>query len=144
MRCRLGKRCLRLRFRPTAAWVISDPLLLTQIVRNLVSNALRYTEQGSVLVALRPDAAGGGWRLEVRDSGMGIAPAQQALIFDAFVQLASPPAVQSAQSAQEPGHGLGLAIVQRSAAALGHGLGLRSAPGRGSCFWLRLQRAPKR
>lgn len=137
-------RGLRLRFRPTAAWVISDPLLLTQIVRNLVSNGLRYTEQGSVLVALRPDAAGGGWRLEVRDSGMGIAPAQQALIFDAFVQLASPQAAQSAQSAQQPGHGLGLAIVQRSAAVLGHGLGLRSAPGQGSCFSLRLQRAPKR
>ncbi len=125
---------LRLRFRPSAAQVFSDPLLLEQMLRNLVSNALRYTAQGSVLVALR--RSGSGWRLEVRDSGPGIAPAHQQHIFDEFVQLGQP--VRD----RRKGQGLGLAIVQRSAALLGHRVGVRSQPGCGSCFWIELPSAP--
>ena len=122
---------LRLRFRPTAARVLSDPLLLEQMLRNLVSNALRYTEQGRVLVALRRHGHGG-WRLEVRDSGQGIAHAHQQHIFDEFVQVGRP------AKDRRKGQGLGLAIVQRSAALLGHRVGVRSQLGRGSCFWIEL------
>ena len=124
---------LRLRCRPTREVAHTDPVMLERILRNLVSNAIRYTERGSVLVAVR--RSGGGLRLEVRDSGIGIAPEHQQAIFEEFVQVNNP-AREAAR-----GQGLGLAIVQRSAGKLGHKLGLRSAPGRGSCFWIELPRA---
>jgi len=125
----LHKR-LRLRFRPTEVVVHSDALILERMLRNLVSNAIRYTQRGSVLVALR--RRGERWRLEVRDSGPGIAAEDQALIFQEFVQLGNP--VAEAQR----GLGLGLTIVQRSAQMLGHPIGVASCPGRGSCFWIEL------
>jgi signal transduction histidine kinase/CheY-like chemotaxis protein len=124
---------LRLRCRPTREVAHTDPVMLERIVLNLVSNAIRYAERGTVLVAVR--RAGAGLRLEVRDSGIGIAPEHQQAIFEEFVQVNNP-----ARDAAR-GLGLGLAIVQRSAAKLGHKLGLRSAPGRGSCFWIELPRA---
>lgn len=127
-------RGLTLRFRPTAAWVHSDPALLEQILRNLVSNALRYTERGGVLVGLRRSGAQG-WRLEVWDSGRGIAPEHHGLIFEEFAQLPSP------AGRRGKGLGLGLAIVDRAARQLGHARGVRSRPGHGSCFWVELPRA---
>lgn len=127
-------RGLTLRFRPTTAWVHSDPALLEQILRNLVGNALRYTERGGVLVGLRRSGAQG-LRLEVWDSGPGIAPEHQGLIFEEFAQLPSPSGRQS------KGLGLGLAIVDRAARQLGHARGVRSRPGHGSCFWVELPRA---
>lgn len=122
---------LRLRVRPTALAVRADPALLEQILRNLVSNAVRYTDAGGVLLAARR-AADGRVRLQVWDSGRGIPADQQAAVFEEFVQLDNP------QRDRAQGLGLGLAIVQRSADLMGATLGLRSVPGRGSCFSLLL------
>ena len=122
---------LRLTFRPTALVVTSDPVLLDQIVRNLVSNAVRYTERGGVLVGARRRGAGT-VIVQVWDSGVGIAADAQARVFDEFVQLANPGRDRS------KGQGLGLAIVRRGAQALGHRLELRSVAGRGSCFTIEL------
>lgn len=124
---------LRLRFRPTDAVVESDPVMLERIVRNLVSNAVRYTGQGGVLVAVRRRADA--LRIEVRDSGAGIPDEHRERIFQEFVQLDHPVRDRTR------GLGLGLAIVQRSAALLGHRIGLRSQPGKGSCFWIEVPRA---
>lgn len=121
---------LRLRFRATDAVVWSDALMLERILRNLVANAVRYTERGGVLVAAR--RRGGRVVIEVRDSGIGIAPEHQQAIFQEFVQVDNP-----ARDGTK-GMGLGLAIVQRSAAMLGHRIGLESALGRGSRFWVEL------
>ncbi|MEO7009748.1 MAG: ATP-binding protein, partial [Caldimonas sp.] len=121
---------LRLRFRPTDLVVTSDPVLLDQIVRNLVGNAVRYTERGGVLVGAR--RRGDTVRVEVWDSGVGIAEDAQARVFEEFMQLANP------GRDRIKGQGLGLAIVRRGARALGHPLGLRSRPGRGSCFSIEL------
>jgi len=120
-------RGLRLRLRPTNLVVQADPVLLEQILRNLVSNALRYTARGGVLVAARVTRSGA-VRLQVWDTGIGMAPADQARVFDEFVQLHNP------GRDRDLGQGLGLAIAQRSAAAMGSSVVLRSVPGRGSCF----------
>lgn len=128
-----ARKGLRLRFRPTALAVRSDPVLLEQILRNLVTNAVRYTEQGTVLVAAR--RRGGQVLLQVWDTGIGIREADQAIVFDEFVQVGNP-ARESAK-----GLGLGLSIVKRSAAVLGHELQLRSRVGHGSCFSLLVPRA---
>lgn len=128
------RKGLRLRVRPTDLTAWADPVLLEQIVRNLVSNAVRYTDAGGVLVAARR-GGDGRLRLQVWDTGRGIAAAQQATVFEEFVQLDNP------QRERSQGLGLGLAIVQRSAALLGARLALRSVPGRGSCFSLDLATA---
>jgi CheY-like chemotaxis protein/anti-sigma regulatory factor (Ser/Thr protein kinase) len=116
--------------------VDGDPVLLAQILGNLVGNAVRYTHRGGVLMGAR--AAGPAhWRVSIWDTGPGIAPDKQASIFDEFVRGDSPPA--SDESAT--GLGLGLAIVKRSAALLDAAVTLRSRPGRGSCFSVLLPRA---
>ncbi len=114
----------------------SDPQLLTALLRNLLVNAVRYTDQGTVLLCLRrvPGTAGS-WRVQVRDSGIGIAPEHQARVFEEFYQ------VGNAERRREQGLGLGLAIAQRLARLLEHPIALRSAPGRGTCLELRLPRA---
>ena len=118
---------LRLRLRPTTLAVQADPVLLEQVLRNLVSNALRYTSHGGVLVAARP-LGSAAVRLQVWDTGIGIATADQARVFDEIVQLGNP------GRDRRLGLGLGLAIAQRCAVAMGTAVGLRSTPGRGSCF----------
>ena len=125
---------LQLRWRPTRLAVHTDPVLLEQILRNLVSNGLRHSDHGGVLVAAR---ARGKDRvlLQVWDTGYGIAPEAQSAVFEEFVQLDNP-ARERAR-----GLGLGLAIVKRCATALGCSLTLRSRPGRGSCFSLELPAA---
>ena len=120
------ERGLRLRVRPCTLWVRSEALLLEQVLRNLVSNAITHTREGSVLIAAR--RRGDQLCLQVRDSGPGIPPEAQQRIFEPFVQLENP-----ARSRQH-GSGLGLAIVDQALRRLGHPLQLRSAPGRGSCF----------
>ena len=126
-------RGLRLRLRCTPCWARSDALLFERIVANLVSNAIRYTPQGVVLVACR--RRGERLRVEVRDSGLGIAPEDQQVIFQEFVQLGN------AERARDKGLGLGLAIVRRLIDLLGHRLELRSTPGRGSVFAVELPAA---
>lgn len=117
---------LRLRIRPTDATVWTDPVLMEQILRNLVGNAIRHTTRGGVLVGVR--RRGSAWVLQVWDSGPGIDPADQQRIFEAFVQLSNPARERS------QGLGLGLAIVQRAATLLDHTVSVRSVVGQGSVF----------
>jgi PAS domain S-box-containing protein len=124
---------LRLVCPPTSLWVSSDPEMLQRMLDNLVANAIRYTPQGSVLVGAR--RAGSDVRIEVRDSGIGIAPEHQANIFEEFFQVANE------ERDAGKGLGLGLAIVDRLAKALGHRVAVRSTPGRGSTFSIILPRA---
>ncbi len=124
---------LWLRFRPTREWARSDPLMFERILRNLLSNALRYTDHGGVLVACR--RRGDTLWMEVRDSGIGIPPAEQARIFEEFYQVGNP------ERDRSKGIGLGLSIVRRLADLLGEEVALRSAPGRGSTFRFSARRA---
>jgi signal transduction histidine kinase len=119
---------LRLRLRPTRLWAHSDALLLQRMLVNLVINAIRYTERGTVLVCCRPHPSGQGVRIEVWDSGIGIPAQHHEDVFQEFYQLAN------RAGDRNFGLGLGLNIVQRSAALLGHGIALRSQPGCGTRF----------
>jgi len=121
---------LRLRFRARQAVVRSDGHLLASLLGNLVSNAIRYTSEGGVLVAARPTRLG--VRVAVWDTGCGIAPEHQRTIFKAFYQ------VGNVERDRNKGLGLGLAIVERLARLLKLPMELRSVPGRGSRFTLRL------
>ena len=121
---------LRLRIRPTHTWVRSDPILLQRILLNLVSNALQYTQRGSVLVACRPSSDESHVRIEVRDSGIGIDPALHARVFEEFFQ------VQNPERDSAKGLGLGLSMVDRSCRLLGHTLVLESRLGQGTRFEL--------
>jgi signal transduction histidine kinase len=127
---------LELRVAPSALWCRSDALLLERVVSNLVSNALRYTARGGVLLGCR--RAQGQLRIEVWDTGLGIAPERREEIFQEFVQLTRPP------RRGDKGLGLGLAIVQRLTRLLGHALTLESTPERGSVFALAVPRARPR
>lgn len=121
---------IRYRSRETSLLVRSDPVLVESILRNLVSNAIRYTERGGLLVACRK--RDGHAVLEVWDTGIGIAPENQTLIFREFLQLAN------AEQDRQKGLGLGLAIVDGLVRTLGHELSLTSRLRRGSVFRLRL------
>lgn len=121
---------LRLRVRPCHLAVRSDPLLLERIVMNLVSNAVRYTERGGVVVGCR--RRGKRVRIDVWDSGIGIAEDKQREIFREFIQLGNQERDRSC------GLGLGLAIVERLARLLDHRIDLASTPGRGSRFSIEL------
>ena len=118
------------RTRETHLAVQSDPSLVELILRNLVSNAIRYTEHGGLLVACRRH--GQQAVLEVWDTGIGIAPTQQQDVFREFHQLGNP------ERDRRKGLGLGLAIAEGLARTLGHELSLASTPQRGSVFRLAL------
>jgi CheY-like chemotaxis protein len=117
---------LRLQFVPSAAWVRSDFILLERILLNLVSNAIRYTVRGGVVVGCR--RRGHQLRIEVWDSGIGIPEDQRENIFGEFYQLAA------SERDRRGGLGLGLAIVDRLCRLLDHRLELTSTLGRGSRF----------
>jgi two-component system CheB/CheR fusion protein len=117
---------LELRVVPSSLRVRSDPRLLTQMIGNLVSNAVKYTEAGKVLVGCR--RCSGKLRIEVWDTGIGIPAEQLSAIFEEFHQLDNPARERS------KGVGLGLAIVQRLADLLGHAIDVRSRPNKGSVF----------
>src|SRR5262249_32873923 len=118
---------------PSSARVRSDPVLLERIVLNLVSNAVRYTAVGGIVVGCR--CRGDRLRIEVWDSGPGIPLEQQRKIFGEFYRLAD--AVKTNQA----GLGLGLAIVDRLCALLDHPIELTSTPGKGSHFGVNVPRA---
>jgi hypothetical protein len=112
---------------------VTDPLLLERVLRNLLANAVKYTQQGGVLLACRARTATmapWGWRIEVWDTGIGIAPAEQERVFEEFYQVAN----RGRERGQ--GLGLGLAIVQRLVRLLQLRLVMHSVPGRGSVFLL--------
>jgi signal transduction histidine kinase/DNA-binding response OmpR family regulator len=115
----------------TPARVIGDDSRLRQILFNLAGNAVKFTETGGVTMELsaRP---GGRLRFTVRDTGPGVAPEQQALIFEEFTQ------ADAGVARRHGGTGLGLAIVKKLALAMGGAVGLISKPGHGAGFWVEL------
>lgn len=131
-----AEKGLRLRIRSSSLWVHSDATLVYRVLLNLASNALRYTDRGGVLIAARPCDAGQQVRLEVWDSGIGIAPEHQEAVFSEFYQVAN------AARDRTKGLGLGLNIVRRTLALLGHRLDMVSGLGQGTRFAMLLPRAP--
>ncbi|ETX15523.1 histidine kinase [Roseivivax halodurans JCM 10272] len=120
-----ARKGLDLRIVDSSLIVETDPAYLRRVIQNLISNAVRYTGEGRVLVGVRRKGLGA--RIEVHDTGPGIAEEDQSAIFEEFRRL-------DARASRNDGLGLGLAIVERACARLGHPIGLISAPGRGSCF----------
>jgi signal transduction histidine kinase len=120
------KKGLRLRVRPSDAWVRSDAMLLERIMLNLVSNAVRYTLRGGILVGCR--RRGEMLRIEVWDTGPGIPEDQKHNIFGEFFQ------IHTSEQNRSGGLGLGLAIVDKLSVLLHHQIDLASTMGRGSRF----------
>jgi signal transduction histidine kinase/ActR/RegA family two-component response regulator len=156
------RRRLRLAVRvlPQALVVQTDPVLLERIVDNLLTNALRHTAEGGVLIAARrrrgPLGSAPHVQLRVIDTGCGIAAEELPRVFREFYRVPRPaaeaggaarPAPAASEPARagreaDPGLGLGLAIVRRLTDLLGHRLDVRSVPGRGTVFTLELPLAP--
>ena len=127
---------LRLRIRPSKLWLHSDPVLLHRVLLNLVSNAVEHTRQGTVLVTCRPAAGHTQACIEVRDSGIGMAPEHHDRIFQEFFQISNP------ERDRTKGLGLGLSLVQRACRLLGHPVTLRSALGCGTRFCVQVPLVP--
>lgn len=125
-----------LRVRSSAAWVHADPALVQRVLINLVANAVQYTSHGRIVVGCRPCAQGRALRLEVWDTGVGIAPEFQDKVFSEFYQVDNP------ERDRAKGFGLGLSIVRLACQRAGYPLVLRSQPGRGSCFCVTLPMVP--
>ena len=125
---------LALRMVPCALSVRSDRRLLEQMIRNLISNALKYTHRGRVLVGCRRHQ--GKLRIEVWDTGIGIPASELKSIFDEYHQVDNP-ARQRSQ-----GLGLGLSIVKSLGELLGHPIGVRSLQGKGSVFSIEVPLQP--
>src|SRR5262249_1402051 len=123
---------LEFRVRSCRVAVRSDPVLLARMLGNLISNAIRYTETGRVLVGCRRRA--GHLRIEVHDTGIGIPEGQHQAVFREFYQVEDGARPQR----KGVGMGLGLAIVSGLAKALEHPVPLSSAPGKGSVFAVRV------
>jgi CheY-like chemotaxis protein/anti-sigma regulatory factor (Ser/Thr protein kinase) len=124
---------LTLRVVKTSLWASTDPRALERVLSNLVANAVRYTERGRVVVGVRRRASR--VALLVGDTGVGIAPRHQRKIFEAFYQSSNP------DRDRRKGFGLGLAIVERLALALGSHVEVVSELGRGSLFSVLLERS---
>jgi signal transduction histidine kinase len=120
---------LSLKMRTIEGTVLTDYILLTRILGNLISNAIKYTQTGGVLIACRNTAQGVG--IEVWDTGVGIEPEQQTMVFKEFYKNPSNPGTSD-------GFGLGLAIVSQLADLIGAKLTLRSRRGRGTVVSIRL------
>ncbi len=116
--------------------LVADVTMFRQIVMNLISNALKFTSQGSIEVVL--NEADGDFVLEVRDTGIGVDPSNHLLIFDRFFRVKQP----KDHPAQQ-GSGLGLSIVKGLVEAHGGRVTLESALGKGSCFFVRLPKQPR-
>ncbi len=129
-----AEKGLRLHVVSSRLWVDTDPTVLRRILVNLVSNAVRYTSRGRVLIGCR--LRGHDVEFQVWDSGIGIPSEQREAIFEVFFQIGQTPAAGH----ESHGLGLGLSIVKRSALLLNAPLDLRSTPGRGSMFSIRVPR----
>ncbi|WP_229503778.1 PAS domain-containing protein [Massilia putida] len=113
------------------ARLVGDPMRLGQVLLNLVSNAIKFTEHGEVVLAIEPESRDGAriaLKFAVRDSGIGIAPEQQQRMFEAFSQ------ADTSTSRKYGGTGLGLAISRRLVRLMGGELQVESLPGRGTTF----------
>lgn len=131
---------LRLIMRATNLWVRSDHTMLARILNNLVSNALRYTNSGGVLVVARR-RGDNTVRVDVWDTGTGIAPEHQARVFDEFYRVECHNSGEH-DTGPRRGLGLGLATVQRLAELLDTQVQLKSQPGHGSVFSFHLPEVP--
>lgn len=119
---------------PTCAYAVhTDQNLFEQILRNYISNAIRYTDSGEVRITCETD--GRLIVINVIDTGIGIPVAEQQVIFEEFHQLSNP------ERDRSKGLGLGLAIVQRTASLLGHSINVASQPSKGSTFSITLEQA---
>lgn len=128
-----AEKGIRLHVHPSSLTLFSDPVLLERILGNLISNALRYTTSGRVVLGVR--RVQNDWaRIEVCDTGKGIPTAFREKIFEEYFQLENP------ERDRDKGLGLGLAIVQRLARLLGSPVEVQSALGKGSRFSIRLVR----
>ncbi|MFD2376574.1 sensor histidine kinase [Ottowia pentelensis] len=132
------ERGLRLVVRPTGLWVHSDFTMLSRILGNLVSNALRHTVTGGILVAAR--TRGSAVQIDVIDTGVGIPAELRERVFEEFYQADNLP--QAAHRGESRGLGLGLATVRRLAHLLRTRIELKSVVGRGTCMRLRLKTCP--
>ncbi|MBS7806826.1 hybrid sensor histidine kinase/response regulator [Variovorax sp. PCZ-1] len=121
---------LRLHLPKQAAFAQTDANLLRQIILNLMQNALRYTQHGGVLLAIRQ--RGGTWQIEVCDTGIGVAKESQSDIYLPYFRQ------KLAWGLDSEGHGLGLSVVARCALLLKSPLDMSSRLGRGSRFWIRV------
>jgi len=136
---RAGERGLLLQSRlamARPAWVVGDPARLRQVLQQLVGNAIKFTEAGSVTVIAKHHPGRGRARIDVRDTGVGIAVADRLRIFDAFHQ------VDNSFRRRHGGAGLGLTIARELARAMGGDLECTSVPGEGSNFRLTVALAP--
>ncbi len=127
---------LALRFVRSGAWVRTDMHLLETVLRNLISNAIRYTPRGRLLVGCRRRREG--LLISIHDTGIGIEAAHLEAIFSAYYQ------VPAGGRARTAGIGLGLSIVQRISTLLDLGREVRSIPGRGSMFAVLVPYSPSR
>jgi two-component system CheB/CheR fusion protein len=125
---------LALRVMPSALSIRSDPRLLEQMIRNLLSNALKYTQQGKVLVGCRRHK--GKLRIEIWDTGIGIPESELQAIFEEYHQL------DNAARQRSHGLGLGLSIVKSLGELLGHPIKVRSLHGKGSVFSIEVPLTP--
>lgn len=124
---------LRVHVPKQGAFVLADTTLLRQSLNNLLHNALRYTLEGGILLAIR--RRGEAWRCEVWDTGIGMAARDDADIFSPFFRNEHAKGIDSA------GHGLGLAVVARCCSLMQAPYGFRSREQKGSCFWIQLPAA---
>lgn len=123
-------------YQDTPRRVITDPIRLRQVLTNLVSNAIKFTERGMVVVRVMlesEDEQSAVLRFAVTDTGMGLSTEQQRNLFTAFTQ------VDSSTSRQAGGSGLGLAISKRLVTLMDGEVGLESAAGEGSTFWFTIR-----
>lgn len=121
---------LRVQYKNTDRKITDDPILLRRIISNLISNAIKYTETGGVLLVCR-DCEKYGFRLEVWDTGLGISPAMQKTVFEEFYK-------NPENKGSSEGFGLGLAIVAQLCVLLGHKLTMKSRRGHGTVVSIRL------
>ncbi|MFZ4285455.1 response regulator [Variovorax sp. HJSM1_2] len=118
-----------------------DPLRLGQILLNYANNAVKFTEQGEILIsasAIKTEKEQVTVRFEVRDTGIGLSPEQQTGLFQSFQQ------ADTSTTRKYGGTGLGLAIAKKLAALMGGDVGLTSTEGAGSTFWFTAKLAPGR
>ncbi len=113
-------------------WVWGDPVRVRQVLANYLGNALKFTERGSVVLRASVADAGGRLRFEVRDTGIGIAPAVRERLFQPFMQ------ADQSTTRRFGGSGLGLSICHELATLMNGQVGVDSTPGQGSCFWAEL------
>jgi len=128
------ERGLQLRIVRSELIIRSDRSMLAEMIRNLLSNAVRYTDRGRILLGCR--RAGDNVRIEVWDSGVGIADGQLPRIFDEYYQ--------GTEGAERGGFGLGLAIVKRLGSILDHGVEVRTIQGKGTRFFIEIPRGRSR